>query len=250
MNDALQRRLRADVAGRLHADLDRVRANALKTVPGVRVVSGVRAGEGQAFGSRISVTGVAPDISEGDRRQLVQGQPADAGHARPRRRVRLEGLREGHSISSDGSPIVVETPTGAKLHLKLRGIFDAAEGRIAVRRRHDLDEAVRPRRTRTRRTSSRSSTSTGGVTPANTARLNAALKDFPDAKIQTESQFKANQQRGIDHAAAAALRAALALDHRQPVRDREHARADGVRADARARHAARGRNDAAYRCGG
>ena len=38
----------------------------------------------------------------------------------------------------------------------------------------------------------------GGVTPANTARLNAALKQFPDAKIQTESQFKANQLRGID----------------------------------------------------
>jgi ABC-type antimicrobial peptide transport system permease subunit len=39
---------------------------------------------------------------------------------------------------------------------------------------------------------------TGGVTPDNTARLNAALKAYPDAKLQTESQFKKNQERGIN----------------------------------------------------
>jgi ABC-type antimicrobial peptide transport system permease subunit len=37
-----------------------------------------------------------------------------------------------------------------------------------------------------------------GVTPANTARLTAALKPFPEAKIATESQFKKNQEQGID----------------------------------------------------
>jgi putative ABC transport system permease protein len=38
----------------------------------------------------------------------------------------------------------------------------------------------------------------GGVTPANTAKLTKALKSFPDAKIATESQFKKNQEQGID----------------------------------------------------
>jgi putative ABC transport system permease protein len=37
---------------------------ALKTVSGVNVVSGVRAGEGKAFGKRIGVTGVSPDITK------------------------------------------------------------------------------------------------------------------------------------------------------------------------------------------
>jgi putative ABC transport system permease protein len=37
----------------------------------------------------------------------------------------------------------------------------------------------------------------GGVTPQNTHKLEAALTRFPDAKIQTESQFKKNQERGI-----------------------------------------------------
>ena len=38
----------------------------------------------------------------------------------------------------------------------------------------------------------------GGVTPENTKVLTAALAKFPDAKIQTETEFKKNQERGID----------------------------------------------------
>jgi len=38
----------------------------------------------------------------------------------------------------------------------------------------------------------------GGETAANTQKLTAALKAFPEAKIQTESEFKHNQEQGID----------------------------------------------------
>jgi ABC-type antimicrobial peptide transport system permease subunit len=37
----------------------------------------------------------------------------------------------------------------------------------------------------------------GGVSAANTARLQAALGTFPDAKLQTKAQFKANQEQGL-----------------------------------------------------
>ena len=73
-----------------------------------------------------------------------------------------------------------------------------AEGRLAVRRRDDLDTNASTPNTRTRRTSSRSSTWPAARTAANTQRLKAALAAFPDAKIQTESQFKENQEQGID----------------------------------------------------
>ncbi len=39
-------------------------ANAVRSVPGVQVVSGVRAGEGRAFNSRMTVTGVSGDVSK------------------------------------------------------------------------------------------------------------------------------------------------------------------------------------------
>jgi putative ABC transport system permease protein len=38
----------------------------------------------------------------------------------------------------------------------------------------------------------------GGVTDANTAKLSAALNDFPDAKIASASEFKKNQEQGIN----------------------------------------------------
>jgi len=38
----------------------------------------------------------------------------------------------------------------------------------------------------------------GGVTPANTNQLKAALASFPDAKVQTKSQFKTNQLQGLN----------------------------------------------------
>src|SRR5205085_5352889 len=38
----------------------------------------------------------------------------------------------------------------------------------------------------------------GGVTPANTRTLNAALNSFPDAKLQTKDQFKHNQEQGLN----------------------------------------------------
>ena len=38
----------------------------------------------------------------------------------------------------------------------------------------------------------------GGVTPANTHKLDAALGAFPDAKLQTKSQFTHNQLQGLN----------------------------------------------------
>jgi putative ABC transport system permease protein len=38
----------------------------------------------------------------------------------------------------------------------------------------------------------------GGANAANTHTLESALAGYPDAKIQTESQFKSNQEKGID----------------------------------------------------
>src|SRR5947209_1815104 len=90
----------------------------LRQVPGGLVVTGVRAGDGRAFGSRINVTGVSPDASKVIYIKWTKGSqntPAQLG-------------ADGAFVSKDyaiahhlnvGSPIVVETPRGAKLHLVL-----------------------------------------------------------------------------------------------------------------------------------
>ena len=90
----------------------------------------------------------------------------------------------------------------------------------------------------------------GGVTEANTAALNESLKAFPNAKAQTRKEFTDNQIDGFKQVLNI-LYVLLALsDRRQRLRDRQHARADGVRAHARDRHAARDRPDPAGRRGG
>jgi len=171
-------------------------ANALKTVPGVRVVSGVRAGQGKAFGSQIGLTGVAGDISRVIDVGWEQGSrltPALLGRTGA---FTSKDYAKKHDLTR-GSPIVVTLPTGVKLHLRIRGIFSPPKGGAPygdVTISTQLFDRVfqNPQNVYT------FVLMDGGVNAVNTAKLNAALKSYPDAKIQTEEQFKANQLRGID----------------------------------------------------
>ncbi len=99
-----------------------------------------------------------------------------------------------------GSPLSVETPSGRDSAPDARGhLSTPPKGGSPVRRRHDLaarcstavyPEPPEPVHVRQRRS--------GGVTPANTQTLNAALSGFPDAKLQTKSQFTHNQLQGLN----------------------------------------------------
>jgi putative ABC transport system permease protein len=171
-------------------------ANALRTVPGVTVVSSVRAGDGKAFGSRINVTGVEPNVSQVINMKWKQGTtqtPAELGS---------DGAFVDNAYAKAqhlqvGSPLAVETPNGATLHLVLRGISSPPKGgnpygdvTISTAR---FDQVYQNPQNLFSFVNIQ-----GGVTPANTNKLNAALSGFPDAKLQTKSQFKANQEQGLN----------------------------------------------------
>ena len=170
-------------------------ANALKGVPGVLVVSGVRAGEGRAFGSRISVTGVAPDISKVVNVKWQAGSPETPGQLGNDGAFVSKDFAKSHDLKV-GSTVVVEIPTGQKLHLTVKGIFAPPKGGSPygdVTISSASFDRLFPNPTNVFTFVNMQ----GGVTPANTAVLTAALAKFPDAKIQTESEFKKNQERGI-----------------------------------------------------
>lgn len=171
-------------------------ANAMRRVPGVTVVTGVRAGRGKAFGSKIGITGVSGDISKVITVKWQVGSPAVPGQL---------GLA-GAFVSKDyakakhlhvGSPIDVETPSGKTMHLTLRGIFAPPKGGspygdVTISTERFDAEYPNPQNVFA------FVDVVGGVTPANTAKLTAALKSFPEAKVATESQFKRNQEQGIN----------------------------------------------------
>jgi len=113
--------------------------------------------------------------------------------------------RNGAFVSKDyakkhaltvGSRLEAETPTGAKLQLVIRGIYDPPKGAPYL---GDLAISL-PTFDRVFPTPTNLFTLVnmrGGDTEANTKRLAAALKTFPDAKIQTIKEFKKNQLLGL-----------------------------------------------------
>jgi putative ABC transport system permease protein len=168
---------------------------ALTGVAGVEVVSGVRAGEAEAFGKRVTVTAVEPNVSSVIDLKWKEGSvdtPAQLGQ---------DGAFVAKSYAKDhkltvGSPITLKTPSGGVLHLKLLGIFDPPKGGspfgdVTFSTTRFDHEYANPQNLFTFVKTS------GGVTDANTARLQQVLAKFPDAKIQTKSQFIKLQESGI-----------------------------------------------------
>jgi len=171
-------------------------ANALTKVPGVTVVSGVRAGEGRAFGSRIGVTGVSGDISKVVTVNWEYGSQATPGRLGANGAFVAKAYATDHHLAP-GSPISVETPTGNSLHLVIRGVFvpptgGSPYGDVTISARTFDRHYQNPQNVYA------FVDMKGGVTPANTATLTKALKPFPEAKIATESEFKKNQEQGIN----------------------------------------------------
>jgi ABC-type antimicrobial peptide transport system permease subunit len=160
------------------------------------VVSGVRGAVGQAFGSRIRVTGVTPDVGQ------VISVKWQAGGAQTPAQLGSDGAFVSKDYASKhhldvGSPLSVQTPTGAKLQLTVRGVFAPPKGGspygdVTISTTRFDQEYPNPQNLYA------FVNITGGATAANTQRLEAALSGFPDAKLQTKSQFKHNQLQGLN----------------------------------------------------
>jgi putative ABC transport system permease protein len=168
---------------------------ALQHVPGIRVVSGVRAGTGKAFGSKINLTAVEPNVSQ------VIAMPWKHGGPQIPAELGSDGafVATGYASSNRlhvGSPLAVLTPSGTTLHLTVRGITAPPKGGNAYGD-VTIPAALFDRVYQNPQNLYAFIDVQGGVTPANTRLLNAALSQFPDAKLQTKDQFKHNQEQGL-----------------------------------------------------
>jgi putative ABC transport system permease protein len=171
-------------------------AEAVRSVPGVEVVSGVRAGSGKAFGDTARVTGISGDISRvisvkwQTGSQAVPGALGESGTTVPKEYANSHHLHVGSTID-------VRTPSGRFMHLTVLGISAPPKGSspygdIAISTTRFDAEYQNPQNVFTLVKIA------GGASAANTHALESALAGFPNAKIQTESQFKANQEKGIN----------------------------------------------------
>ena len=170
--------------------------NALRTAPGVELVSGVRAGDGRAFGSTVRVTAVTPEVTRVIALKWKQGSPQTPAE------LGSDGAFVDSAYANAehlhvGSPIAVETPAGAKLHLVIKGITSPPKG-ASPYGDVTISTALFDRNYQNPQDLYAFLKVQGGVTPASTNRLNAALGRFPDAKLQTRPQFISNQLQGLD----------------------------------------------------
>ena len=169
---------------------------AVRSVPGVTVLSGVRAGDGKAFGSHINVTGVDPNVGKVIKVDWTAGsQQTPAALGNDGAFVEKAYAKAQHL--QVGSPIAVETPTGQTLHMTLKGITNPPKGGSSPYGDVTISQALFDSAYQNPQNLYTFVNMQGGVTPANTQRLNAALSAFPDAKLQTKSQFIANQLQGL-----------------------------------------------------
>jgi putative ABC transport system permease protein len=164
-------------------------------VPAVEDVTSVRGGQAEAFGQTIPITAIdrtAPqllnfDWAAGSQQSLAQLDPDGA--------IVDDDYATEHGLAL-GSRITLTMVNGKQLPFEVRGIFTPPAGgspfgnvTIAT---SAFDSAVpQPQNIFTFLTMS------GGVTPENTATLNAAMSGFPNAKAVTIEEFKEAQTDSV-----------------------------------------------------
>ncbi len=168
---------------------------ALRNVPGVLVVSGVRAGEARAFGSNTQISGLDPDVAKVIYVKWQDGNPQTPAT------LGLTGAAVSHDYANAehlrvGSQLSLQTPSGTRLPLTVRGIYSPPKGGspfapVSISTQLFDSAYQNPQNVFALLNMQ------GGVTAANTRALDAAMSSYPDAKLQTKSQFTTNQESGL-----------------------------------------------------
>src|SRR5829696_291961 len=168
---------------------------AVALAPGVTAVSPIRGGDGRVFGDNIQVTAVQPNLAKTVRIDWINGSTSVPARLGKDGAFVNKDYAKDHNLKI-GSPIAVTTPTGQVLQLRLKGIFDPPNGGSPFGD-VTMSTATFDANYSAPRDLMALINVKGGVTDANTTRLGSALNAFPDAKIQTSSQFKQTQEDDI-----------------------------------------------------
>ena len=164
--------------------------------PGIEDVTAIRAGSARYLGGNNDLTAVQPNLNEDVKMDWTQGSDSVPGQ------LGLDGFFASKNYVKDhhltlGSPVALEFPSGKKTTVRLKGVWDEPKGgspfahitisttlfdKFVPRPRDEMVLANTP----------------GGVTDANTARLDKAVSGFADAKVQTRDEFKSNFEAPIN----------------------------------------------------
>ena len=171
-------------------------ADALRRVGVASVIADERSGQGRAFGETVRVAGLDPDLDKLLVLKWKAGTNSTMATLGARGAIVDKSFASAHNLTV-GSPLAVETPAGRTLALRVDGIYGPPQaedplGTISISARTFDSRYANPQNLFTLIATA------GGVTPANTAALERVLSPFPDAKLQSETQFVSSQQESIN----------------------------------------------------
>src|SRR5712691_88657 len=168
---------------------------ALEKTPDV-TVSGIRAGSGKYLGKVHNLTAVEPNMNKVIRLDWKEGSNAVPAQLANDGMFTNDDYAKKHHLHI-GSPVRIQVPSGQFIHVSVKGIFKNpkggspfAEATISA----SLFDSQFPRP----QNEMALMNIRGGVTDSNTSALERQLRQFPDAKVQTESQFKKAFEKPIN----------------------------------------------------
>ncbi|HZO63227.1 MAG TPA: FtsX-like permease family protein [Gaiellaceae bacterium] len=165
--------------------------NALQRTPGVRDVVGVRQGEIRMFGAKHSLTAVAPGGSRIFRMDWTEGSQKTFDTLGPRGAFVDKDFAKKHDLKV-GSHVQILVPGGERPVFTIKGIFDPPAGGSPFASL-TISSATFDKLYTPPQNLFIFLNTAGGETDANQAKLDQALKGFPNAKVQTRDEFKDNQ---------------------------------------------------------
>ena len=165
--------------------------NQLRKTPGVHNVVGVRSGEARAFGAKHSVSAIDPGASHIFQMDWKEGSQRTFDTLGTDGAFTDKTFAKDHNLTL-GSKFRVLTPGGERPQFTIKGIFDPPAGgspfaAITISSKV-YDKLFTPPQDQFVFFNV-----DGGVSKANSAKLDQALAGFPNAKVQDRDEFKTNQ---------------------------------------------------------
>jgi putative ABC transport system permease protein len=166
-------------------------AQAVAQVDEVEAVSELRGGEAKVDGDDVFVTGVDANLTETVNLTWTDGSDSVPAQLGPDGAVVNEDYADDHSLRI-GSPLVLDTPAGESLRLRIEGIFDQPNGgsplgEVSIST-EAFDASFANRDNEFTLVNVR-----GDPSDEAQAALEQTLVAFPSADVQTQDEFKDGQ---------------------------------------------------------
>ncbi|MGB2952799.1 MAG: FtsX-like permease family protein [Gaiellaceae bacterium] len=170
---------------------------ALRKTPGLETVSGIRAGSGKYLGKVHNLTAVEPNVAKVIRLDWKEGSSAVPAQLGPDGMFTNDDYAKKHHLHL-GSPVRIQVPSGQFVNVRVKGIFKNPKGGSPFAEA-TISAALFDSKFPRPQNEMALMNVKGGVTDQNTKALDRQLGLFPDAKVQTQSQFKKNFEKPINN---------------------------------------------------